>query len=253
MVRGLERFRDHFQPFTGQYVLIGGAACYLAMEDAGLDFRATKDLDIVLCVEALDRSFVEAFWTFIRAGEYQIQEKASGEKQFYRFKNPRHDDFPLMLELFSRVADILNTGDASHLVPISVEEEVASLSAILLDEEYYSWIQQGRILLGGISIVDPKHIIPLKTKAWLDLSARKASGDTISSRDIKKHRNDVFRLFAVITPEPLSNVPSSIKDDLKDFIAAMQSEEIDLPAMGLGKRTRKGILENLMAIYEIER
>jgi len=54
MVKGLEKFRQHFRSFPGQYVLIGGAACDLLMEEAGLEFRATKDLDIVLIVEALD-------------------------------------------------------------------------------------------------------------------------------------------------------------------------------------------------------
>ena len=43
-----------------------GPACYLAMEEAGLDFRVTKDLDIVLCVEALDAEFVGAFWDFVK-------------------------------------------------------------------------------------------------------------------------------------------------------------------------------------------
>jgi hypothetical protein len=32
--------------------LIGGTACIVIMQEAGLDFRATKDLDIVLYVEA---------------------------------------------------------------------------------------------------------------------------------------------------------------------------------------------------------
>ncbi len=58
MVKGLELFREHFREYTDRYVLIGGAACDLAMGEAGLDFRATKDLDIVLCVEALDKTFV---------------------------------------------------------------------------------------------------------------------------------------------------------------------------------------------------
>lgn len=73
MIEGLERFRDHFREFTDQYVLIGGAACDLAMEAAGLPFRATKDLDIVLCVEALDAAFVEAFWEFINEGGYIVK------------------------------------------------------------------------------------------------------------------------------------------------------------------------------------
>ena len=61
MVKGIDQFRAHFEGFNDRYVLIGGAACYLAMEEAGLDFRVTKDLDIVLCVEALDAEFVDAF------------------------------------------------------------------------------------------------------------------------------------------------------------------------------------------------
>lgn len=62
MVKGLDQFKKHFALFPKNYVLIGGTACQLAMEKMGLHFRATKDLDIVLCVEALDRKFAEAFW-----------------------------------------------------------------------------------------------------------------------------------------------------------------------------------------------
>lgn len=51
MVTGLDVFRDHFKDYQGAYVLIGGVACYLVMEEAGVDFRATKDLDIVLCAD----------------------------------------------------------------------------------------------------------------------------------------------------------------------------------------------------------
>lgn len=61
MVAGVDRFRAHFSGHEHQYVLIGGAACELIMEEAGLDFRATKDLDIVLIVEALDPAFSETF------------------------------------------------------------------------------------------------------------------------------------------------------------------------------------------------
>lgn len=48
MVRGLDLFRDWFAAYTDQYLLIGGTAASLTMEDAGLPYRATKDLDIVL-------------------------------------------------------------------------------------------------------------------------------------------------------------------------------------------------------------
>ena len=68
MVRGLDVFREHFAGHADQFVLIGGTAATLAMEEAGLEFRATKDLDIVLHIEALSPSFGEVFWRFIEAG-----------------------------------------------------------------------------------------------------------------------------------------------------------------------------------------
>ena len=77
MVKGLKIFQEHFKKHTHQFVLIGGTACDLAMEEAGLDFRGTKDLDIVLCLEALDKDFAAAFWEFIQAGKYQNQQKST--------------------------------------------------------------------------------------------------------------------------------------------------------------------------------
>jgi hypothetical protein len=48
MVRGLVIFQERFAPYVDQYVLIGGTAATLTMEAAGLEFRATKDLDTKL-------------------------------------------------------------------------------------------------------------------------------------------------------------------------------------------------------------
>ncbi len=53
MVNGIEIFRDFFKDYTDHYILIGGAACDELLTDAGLTFRATKDLDIILIMEAL--------------------------------------------------------------------------------------------------------------------------------------------------------------------------------------------------------
>ena len=63
------------------------SAATLAMEDAGLAFRATKDLDVVLHVEAIDKAFGETFWRFVEAGQYEIrQASATGKPTFYRFQ-----------------------------------------------------------------------------------------------------------------------------------------------------------------------
>ena len=44
MVTGIRKFREHFAAHEGQYAIIGGAACDLLFNAAGLDFRATKDI-----------------------------------------------------------------------------------------------------------------------------------------------------------------------------------------------------------------
>jgi hypothetical protein len=72
MVRGIEIFRRYFKDFSDNYILIGGAACDEHMTETGLTFRATKDLDIVLIVEALNAEFVKHFWEFIEAGAYKV-------------------------------------------------------------------------------------------------------------------------------------------------------------------------------------
>lgn len=55
MVKGIEKFREYFSNFSDQYVLIGGSACDISFGIHDTNFRATKDLDIVLIVEALTK------------------------------------------------------------------------------------------------------------------------------------------------------------------------------------------------------
>ncbi len=59
------------------------------MEEAGLEFRATKDLDIVLHIEALNAAFGEVFWKFVEAGRYEIRQASdTGKPVFYCFQKP---------------------------------------------------------------------------------------------------------------------------------------------------------------------
>jgi hypothetical protein len=44
-----------------------------------------------------------------------------------------------MLELFSRLPDALDHAEGSELTPVPVDDEVSSLSAILMDDDYYAF------------------------------------------------------------------------------------------------------------------
>ena len=252
MIKGLDKFREHFADFNDHYVLIGGSASVLVMNEAGVDFRATKDLDIVLCVEALDASFAEAFWTFVKAGGYQNQQRSSDKKIFYRFNEPQNLNYPFMLELFSRTPDMLVPGDDSHLTPIPIDEDASSLSAILLDEDYYKFIHNHKIEIDGIPVVTEACLISLKARAWLDLNKRKEEGDRIDSKTIKKHKNDIFRLFQILSPELRIDLPESISQDMQQYLSALSEEPgLDLKPFGLKGLSVFDLVKTLRQIYSL--
>jgi len=252
VVKGLNLFRESFAAYQDRYVLIGGTASTLVLEEAGLSFRATKDLDIVLCVEAFDAEFARAFWEFVKAGGYSNRQKSTGKRLLYRFNDPARSDFPEMLELFSRVPDALAMDDTAHLTPIPVGEDASSLSAILLDPAYYSFIHSGKRILDGLAIVGPDRLIPLKARAWLDLSERRDEGEQIDERDVRKHRNDIIRLFSILDPATGVVAPASIRDDLRQFLSRLPGESgLNLPALGFRSMTIGEIVQRLSGIYKL--
>ena len=49
-------------------------------------------------------------------------------------------------------------------------------------------------------IANIESLICLKSKAFLDLSQMKAIGESVDSKHIAKHKKDIFRLAAMLTP-----------------------------------------------------
>ena len=92
---------------------------------------------MVLIVEALTPEFGRRFWQFVRDGGYENRAKGTELPQLYRFEKPKTVGFPYMIELFSKTEDTLRSEDASPCVPLPLGDDLSSLSAILLNEDYY--------------------------------------------------------------------------------------------------------------------
>lgn len=243
MVKGIDVFQDYFREYTNQYVLIGGAACSLSFYEQDLNFgRTTKDLDIVLIVEAQTRDFGEKFWQFIKDGRYMNRAKSNGQPQFYRFDKPEEDRFPKMIELFSRTNYILE--EEKGLTPIHIDDFVSSLSAILLNDAYYQALLGGREIVNGISILKPELIIPFKAKAWLDLR-EKTDED---SADIKKHRNDIIRIVSEMVLKKCI-LPEEVRKDMVLFCEAFDVTEAELKNLKIRRVKPVDIKETLKSIY----
>jgi len=251
MVRGLNVFRERFAGFQDRYVLIGGTAVEVAMNAAALPFRATKDLDVVLHVESLDAELARVFWAFVTEGGYEWRERSTGKPTLYRFSRPSDESFPSMIELFSRSPELIEPPENCHLTPLPIADEVASLSAILLGEDYYDFVLEGAWVRDGLSVLTAEHIVPLKARAWIDLSQRKAQGEDISRDDIKKHRNDILRLSQLISPAERIALPDPIRADMAQFVARALHEGAEPKVFGVISMTLQDVRSLLTGVYDL--
>lgn len=255
MVRGLEKFKEYFKDYAENYIIIGGTACDVIIDDAGFEARATKDIDIILIVEALSKEFVLKFWEFINDGDYQRREKSEDERKYYRFIKPKTNGFPLQIELFSKIPDLMDLEGEPHLTPIPVDDDLSSLSAILMDEEYYKFTIDNSKTEEGAHFAAEEALICLKAKAFLDLTQRKLEGENVDGRNIRKHKTDIFRLAVLLPAEHKVELPAGIKNDLKAFVDSISEELPDkaiFKQMGIGAINAEAVFQQIKSIFSLD-
>lgn len=254
MVRGLDVFKKYFEQYPENYVIIGGTACDIIIDEAGFTPRATKDIDIILVVEALGADFVKQFWQFVQDGKYEIKEKNAEDRKYYRFMKPENSEFPYQIELFSRNPDLLDLGEDVHLTLIMVEDDLTSLSAILLNDDYYNYIIERSVLENGLHRANTEALICLKTKAYLEIKDRIAKGSKEDSKQLRKHKADVFRLAITLTENETFELPASIKMNLQLFMDAIADDLPDtaiFKAMGLNNASVENVYTQIAKSFNL--
>lgn len=94
---------------------------------------------------------------------------------------------------------------------VYIDDEVSSLSAILLNNDYYNVLLAGKAVVWELSVLRPEYLLLFKVKAYLDLSERKEKGENVDSRDIKKHKNDILRIATEFILEKINDLPKRFK------------------------------------------
>ncbi len=240
MVRGLEKFREHFEGFNDNYVIIGGTACDIALTGSDMPPRATDDIDMILIVDNMTPEFGKRFWQFIEKGEYQNRERKRGEgkepvPELFRFIKPAQG-YPIRIELLSTRPDILGEPTGFHLTPIPIGEKLSSLSAIIMEPDCYQFTIENSMIHDGLRIATPLCLICLKVRAFLNLTEEKKTNPEVRSQDIKKHRDDVFKLFVTsIDHTDMTVLPESLRKDIRTFADMM---EASLPNQSLQDRLK---------------
>jgi len=233
---GIEKIREYLGAFNTNYVIIGGTAYNLNMEEADLQGRATKDIDMIVVCEAINTNYVKQFWKFIKAGGYKVcQVNTDNErirKSYCRFTEPSDSSFPAYIELFSRIPDGITIPEDAHLVHINLDKEyTSSFSAILMDDDYYNYAVSHSIEIQGINVLDKDALIVLKAKAYLNNLKRKEKGQSVHQEDIDKHKKDLYRISFLFSGEERYYVSDNIKADLKDFITKLYKNPISTKAI----------------------
>lgn len=252
----VKKFAQYFSGFEDNYVLIGGNAAALLSERAGFDFRATQDFDVVLIVENMNDSFAQRLWQYIGdAGYLELEYSADDTHNFYRFKKKvnGNDGFPKLLELFSRVPAGIELTNFDNKTPIHISDDIQSLSALVLDDNYYAMLKTGNTIVENVHIIDLPQLMAFKAKAWLDLSKRKAQGEQVHSRDIAKHLKDLFNLDGALPNElVMVNVAEVVRKDMQLFVDEIRLEAIDPVAHGNNDLSIDDFIQDFTDMFGVE-
>ena len=258
MVYGVEKFKEAFAAFQDCYVVIGGTACDAVLAGSRMRARVTDDIDMIVVVEKLMPEFVETFLKFIFEGEYKNGKRKRGEDkepvyELYRFTDPK-DGYPIQIELLARHSEVLGSPSGFHIEPLPTEEEQYSLSAIMLDDDYYHLTVRNSEIVDGLRVASPLALIGLKERAFLNLISDREQGMRVNTKDITKHRNDVLKLAAVITPGPYPCTESIFlanKEYVEQIHAMMPSQALR-DALGIGDEEVADLVETLDNLFKVE-
>ena len=237
-------FRDTFKDYTDCYTVIGGTACFILMEDAAQDFRATTDIDMILVLEDKKEDFGTVFWEYIISGGYKCEQKKD-EVHYYRLIDPK-PGFPKQIELFSRRKDFKLD---QRIIPVFISEDISSLSAIALDDDFYSFMMRGRKVVDNICVLDADYLIPFKMYAWLNnKDDRDNNVRKVNSKDIKKHKKDVFLLMSLINPEIKIETSGSVRMVVSRFLSEIMKDSFQPKDINI-TRSKEEMVEILRNIY----
>ena len=254
MVRGLDIFKKYFEQYPNNYIIIGGTACEIIIDEAGFVPRATKDIDIILVVEALSSDFVKQFWQFINDGKYQQREKSNDKREYYRFIKPGDTDFPHQIELFSRTPDVIVLEGEAHVTPIPVDDDLSNLSAILLNDDYYNYMIEHSQIENGLHHANIEALICLKAKAFLEIKERIENGSKEDVKQLKKHKADVFRLTVMLSPQSIFELPDTIQTHVNQFAELTAGDFPDkaiFKEMGLSNIDPNAVFEQFIKSFKV--
>ena len=250
MIQGITNFTDYFKEYNDDYVVIGGLATAMIMNDLGFVARATKDIDLVV-ISKNNEKFILRLLSFIKVAGYKTKQRTvnSSKHNLFRFLDSEDKTYPEQIELFAIHDEDSAIVKDSHIIPITTPEFYNYLSAILLDKDYFELLIEHTTNIDGLHVATPEVLIPLKIHAHINLLKE-------SHPDAKKHLTDVIRLATMLDEETKVILKDNPKKDYLDFLPLLEAVEPNtirnvLKSAGVG-RLQTSIKELLENVYMVD-
>lgn len=94
----------------------------------------------------------------------------------------------------------------------------------------------------------------LENKSFSRSVKKEGKWGEVSSKEIRKHRNDVFRLVALLSPDSIFELPPALKEDFYLFTDLVKQELPDTSIyqdMGLGPIDGQKIFNQMLANFNL--
>ena len=202
---------------------------------------------MIVIVENMTEAFANRFWQFVREAGYRPEKRKqeAGEPpryEMYRFLDGK-DGYPEMIELLSRHPDVLGEPKGFVIEPIPTDEDVSSLSAIIMDDDYYHFTIAHSQLTDGIRHANSAALIALKARAYKH----------VNTKDIKKHRSDILKNVVIMTEDNIE-APASIVACIREFVASIRADWSTLAeplskSLGQDEAFVTGLLDQLDELF----
>ncbi len=250
MIQGLTNFIEYFKEYEDHYVVIGGLATAMVMNELGFTTRATKDIDLVV-ISKENEEFIKRLLKFIDLAGYKTKQRTDNDSKhnLFRFFDSEDKTYPEQIELFAIHSDDSQIAKDNHIVPIQTPQYYDYLSAILLDTDYFKLLIEYTTKIEGLHVATPEVLIPLKIHAYLNLTKSR-------SQDAKKHLRDIVKLITLLDGDESVVLEGEPKKDFLEFFPIFEEIEDDrvkniLKNTGVGKVSKEKILELVKSVFNV--
>lgn len=164
--------------------------------------------------------------------------------------------YPEMIELLSRHPNELGEPKGLVIEPLLLGDDTSSMSAIIMDDDFYHFAIEHSWLTDGIRHAAPVALVALKAKAYLNLIADKQNGEHVNSKDIRKHRSDVLK-NVVIIEDAMVEAPEAIVGCINEFVSSIRDNWDELSdslaaSIGQDKEFVSELLNQLNELFVIK-